>query len=284
MSRTVKLSIKARGESDSPTVDDLLDQVRDYFDILKGVEEAVAEDGSLAIEWRIIHASSNTPIALEAAAFAKNYAVNIDQRAEIVVRQTAYGLRQLQASGERPTNFTNRVIARAEKIFERITNGLEQTTVDFGPDLPVMDLTPTIARSAVANARRVLDPQHKPYREQGSVEGFVQSVERDGFGRPLLWLRHRLTGESIKCIVLGAAYAELETHQIRDIWKYRRAQVYGLLHYRGLGMLSQVEAISIRFLRDRIDLPTVDAIADENFTGGLSSEEYLDRLRDGRLS
>jgi hypothetical protein len=283
MNRVIKLSIKARGESDSPTVDDLLDQVRDYFDILKGVEEAVADDGSLAIEWRIIGASSNTPIALEAAAFAKNYAVNIDRRAEIVVRQTAYGLRQLQSSSERPTNFTNRVIAKAERMFERVTNGLEQTTVDFGPDLPPIDMTPTMARNAAANARRVLDPQNRPYREQGSIEGFAQRVERDGFGRPLLWLRHRLTGETIKCLVSGEAYAELETHQIRDVWRHRRVQVYGVLHYRSLGILSQIDAINVRFLRDRSDLPTVDDIVDENFTGGLGSEEYLERLRDGRL-
>ncbi len=283
MSRTIKLSIKARGESDSPTVDDLLDQVRDYFEILKGVEEAVTEDGSQAIEWRIIHASSNTPIALEAAAFAKNYAVNVDQRAEIVTRQTAFGLRQLQTSGERPTNFTNRVIARAEKMFERVTNGLEQTTVDFGPDLPVMDLTPVIAKNAAANARRVLNPQNKPYREQGSVEGFAQRIERDGYGRPLLWIRHRLTGESIKCLISGAALTEVETHQIRDVLRNRRVQVYGILHYRGLGLLTQIDAITVKFLRERRDLPGVDDIADENFTGGLSSEDYLERLRDGRL-
>jgi hypothetical protein len=57
-----------------------------------------------------------------------------------------------------------------------------------------------------------------------------------------------------------------------------------MLSYRGLGLLSQIDAISVRFLRNRADLPTVDDIADETFTGGLSSEEYLERLRDGSLS
>jgi len=50
MSKTIKLSIKARGESDAPRVDDFLDQVRDYFEILDGVEQAIAEDGANAIE------------------------------------------------------------------------------------------------------------------------------------------------------------------------------------------------------------------------------------------
>lgn len=39
MSRTIKLSIRARAYSDVPTVEDLLDQILDYFAILEGVEE-----------------------------------------------------------------------------------------------------------------------------------------------------------------------------------------------------------------------------------------------------
>lgn len=284
MARTIKLSIRARGESDSPTVEDLLDQVRDYFEILKGVEEALAEDGTQAIEWRIIHASSNSPIALEAAAFSRTYATSVEQRADIVARQTALGLRQLQHMGERPSYFTNRVLVRAEKLFDRVTNGLRQTTVDYGPDLPPMDLTPTIAKAAGDNTRQVLRPANQPYKEQGSIEGYAHSIERDGWGRPILYVRQRLTGETVKCIVTGEALAELETHQIRDVWRGRRVQVYGLLYYRALGQLQNVDAISVRFLRPRGELPDVTDIVDENFTGGLASEEYLARIRDGNLS
>lgn len=276
--------IKARGPSAAPTVDDLLDQIRDHFEILKGVEEAVADDGNQAIEWRIIKASTASPISIEAAAFPRDYGVNIDQRAEIVTRQVAFGLRQLQSSGDRPSYFTNKVLVRAEKLFERVTNGLEQTTIDYGHDLPVFDLTSVAARTAATNTRHILVPQNHPYKEQGSVEGYAQKIERDGWGRPLLWIQHRLTGESVKCLVSGSAIAELENRQVRDVWQNRRVQVYGILHYRGLGQLTQVDAISIRFLRQRRELPDVDDILDENFTGGLSSEEYLTRLRDGNVS
>jgi len=284
MARTIKLSIKARDESDSPTVDDLLDQVRDYFEILKGVEEAIAEDGSQAIEWRIVSATTNSAIALEAAAFAKDFAVDISQRAEIVARSASYGLRQLQTAGGRPSYFTNRVLLRAEKLFERVTNGLQQTTVDYGPDLPHLDLLPANAKAGAANARSILTPRNKPYKEQGSVEGFAQRIELDGRGRPLLWLRLRLTGESVKCFVSGAALTELETHQIRDIWRNRRVQVYGLLHYKSIGILSEIEATNVRFLRERKVLPDIDVIQDENYTGGLRSEDYLTRVRDGSVS
>jgi len=281
MSRRIKLSIRARGSTDSPTVEDLLAQLRDYFAILEGVEEAVAEDGRRAIEWRIVGASMNTPITFEAAAFPKDFAVNIDNRAEIVMRQTAIGLDALRRGGERPSYFTEKVLQRAEGMFERVTNGLAETMIDHGAELPALDITTTVAREAVANTRSVLTPKAAPYRELGSIEGNVQSIERDGFGRRIMHVRHRLTGDSIKCTVSGEAEKELESHQIKEIWRFRRVQVYGMLHYKGLGNLKEVEAIRVRFLKDRSELPTVDDILDHDFTSGMRSEDYLAKLRNG---
>lgn len=281
MSKTIKVSIAARGENDSPRVDDFLDQVRDYFDILDGVEQAIAEDGSNAIEWRIIGASTNSPIALEAQAYPTVFAVNIDRRVELVVRQTALGMQQLRVRRERPPYFTDKVLARAEKFFERVTNRLDTTIVDFGDDLPKLEITPRVAREAAANVRGVLAPPDKPYTELGSIEGTAKSIDRDGWGRLILYVHNRLTGEEVKCIVTGEAAEILGEHQIRDVWRSRRVQVYGTLHYRSLGKLQQVEAIRIRFLRDRSDLPGVDDILDPDFTGGLRTEDFLARQRNG---
>jgi hypothetical protein len=284
MSRTVKLSVKARGETDSPRVDDFLDQVRDYFEILDGVEQALADDGSNAIEWRIVSATTNSPIELEARPYPLNFAVNIDQRAERVIREAAFGMNQLRSRRERPTFFTDKVLARAEKLFERVMNGLETTVVDFGADLPKLEITASVAREAAANTRSILRPPERSYREQGSIEGTARTIDRDGRGHLILWIRNGLTGEDIKCLVTGDAEAEIGDHQIRDVWRNRRVQVYGLLHYKGPGRISQIDAIKVRFLRERSDLPGVDDIVDRNFTGGLLSEDYLADLRDGERS
>lgn len=284
MSRTIKLSVRARGEVDSPTVEDLLDQVRDYFEILKGVEQAVAEDGTNAIEWRVINATTNSPIAFEVKAFARDFAVNIDHRAEVVARQTAIGLAQLERTSDRPSYFTDDVLVRAERLFARVTNGLDKTVVDYGPDLPGMDVTPAIARQATANIKATLKPDSKPYEEIGSLEGYIDSIERDGWGKPIARIRLRLNGETIKCFVSGQALAALEDHQIRDVYRGRRVLAHGKLKYRGLGSLRDAEVFEIRFLRERGDLPDIEDIQDENFTGGLRTEDYLKRLRNGEPS
>lgn len=281
MTRKIKLSIRARGVTDSPTVEDLLAQLRDYFEILEGVEEAIAEDGRRAMEWRVINANKESPLTIEAAAFPKDFGVNIDRRAELVTQHTALGLDALSKTGERPSYFTDAVLLRAEKMFERVTNGLDETVIDYGVGLPRLDITPAVARVAASHARSAMTPKAAPYKELGSIEGHAQSIERDGFGRRILYVRYRLNGETIKCLVSGEAERELENHQIKDVWRYRRVQVYGMLHYRGVGVLREIEAIRVRFLRDSNELPTVNDIIDPNFTGGLRSEDYLARLRNG---
>jgi hypothetical protein len=97
-------------------------------------------------------------------------------------------------------------------------------------------------------------------------------------GRLILRIHVRLTGEEVKCFVSGEAEKELGERQIREVW---RGQVYGTLHYKGLRRLSNIQAIKVRFLRDRVELPVFEEIIDWDFTNGLRSEDYLARLRDG---
>ena len=63
-----------------------------------------------------------------------------------------------------------------------------------------------------------------------------------------------------------------------------RLQVTGLIFYKGPGPVDYIEADDVRFFRPRTELPQIDAIIDEDFTGGLRSEEYLERVRNGTLT
>jgi hypothetical protein len=284
MARKTKLSIMGRGETDSPSVDDFLNQVRDYYEILEGVERAIDKERTNAIVWRVVNATTNSPIAIELEAYPKEFAVDVSSRADVVVRHAARGLNQLREKRERPPYFDDKVLQRAERLFERITNGLDRTFIEFGSDLPTLDLTRKVARQAAENTRAVREPPEKPYEEWGSIEGTAQSIDRDARGNLILGVHHRLTGDSVKCVVSGEAAEVLADHKIRDVWRHRRLLVYGKLHYKGLGKLTQVEAIRVRFVRDRSELPDIDDIQDENFTDGMRSEEYLAKLRDGDIN
>jgi hypothetical protein len=285
MSDPIHLTIRGHdAATDAPTVEDLLAQIEDWTAILRGVEQAIAEDGASEIEWRVTGASMNSPLAFELTPFPRRHGTNIERRTRQLKEQVTAGLQLLRSKPERPSYFTDPVLEKAERFFRRVTNGLDLTAVDFGDNLPPVRITPAEASAAVANTVAVRKPKDKPYREIGSAEGVLQRVERDGHGRPVLFVKLRLDGEIVKCIAHGDAESEVEHHEIGDVWRGHRVRVFGTLYYKALGHITQIDCDAVQFLRPRHELPRPNDIIDENFTGGLRSEEYLERLRNGELS
>lgn len=283
--RPIRVGIRGRSEdADAPTVEDLLDQVGDYFAILRDVEKALADDGTSEIEWRVTNARKRNPLELEVTPFPRRHGVDIGNRERLVVEHANSGLAQLILRPERPAYFTDFALEKAERLFRRVTNGLGLMMIDSGEEtISPLEILPTQARSAAANVEKLRRPKDKPYREIGSLEGFLQRVERDGYGRSLLFVRLRLTGETVKCVARDAAQTAVGHHEIGEVWKNQRIRVFGIIHYKGLGRISHIESDSVQFLRGREELPGPDDIVDEKFTSGLRSEDYLERLRSGDL-
>ena len=67
--------------------------------------------------------------------------------------------------------------------------------------------------------------------------------------------------------------------KLGDVWAGARVRVFGLLHFRRLGIIEHVDATNVEIL-DTENLPSIDDIVDPTFTGGLTAEEFLRRLRD----
>ncbi|MFT8245768.1 hypothetical protein [Roseomonas sp. BN140053] len=280
--QTMKLTIAGKGEGDdAPLVEDLIGQLGDFLGLLREVEDAVAEPGEEnEIVWRVTGATRNSPLSIEITAFPKRHGMNIDQRERKVRAAAAHGLAEIKRAPARPDWFDDRALTKAGGIFGRVSNGLAATTIDFGNDLPPVVITSETARAAAANIVRIQKPVDRPYRELGSVEGYFEGFERDGFGRLVLRLRARLTNETAKCILQGQAAAAFEERSVGEvIERGRRLVVSGTLHHRGPGRLYQVDADRLQLLRNS-GLPDVADITDPGFTGGLRSEDFLAGMRD----
>jgi hypothetical protein len=281
--RPLRFTVKSSSpETDAPTVDDLLGQLRDMVDLLREIDRAVAPDGKDAIEWRVVDAHRNSPLSFVVAPFSKHHGMNIIHRDRIVRETASAGLMALRVGGDRPAYFSDRALRKAESLFQRVTNGLSDTVVEFDETLPSFQFDAASARSAKETIARIQTPEDRPYREVGSIEGFFQAAERDGLGRALIQIKVRLTGEVVKCFVRGAAEMKVEARRIGDLWKRNtRIIVIGEIAYRGLGRIAQVDASDIKFMPDDSELPTVQDIIDLDFTGGLTSEQFLEERRNG---
>jgi len=266
--------------TDAPTVDDLLGQVQDFVEMLRGVEDAVTDDGKVLV-WRVTDVTMNSPISIEVTPFSPNPAIFADSRAVVVQDAVRKGFSALAAGELRPAYFTDDVLPSAQRIYGRILNGLAETTIDFESDeeTPPVEISREIAR-VVTTAAAAARPIHIPYRELGSIEGFISTAERDGYGRGVLRFRSRLDGAIVKAVATGEAFQQLEKFRLGEVWDGVRVRVYGVLRYRDFGDLESVDATGIEVL-DQAHLPSAADIIDPDFTGGRRTEDYLEAMRNG---
>jgi len=220
LAKPIRLTIKGSDASgtDAPTVEDLLGQVHDFVEMLRGVEDAVTDDGQVLV-WRVTDVTMNSPISIEVTPFSPNPAIFADSRAVTVQNAVRNGFSALAAGEIRPPYFTDKVLPSAQRIYSRVLNGLVETTIDFetdddAPPVQISRETARIVTTAAAAAR----PIRVPYREQGSIEGFISNAERDGHGRGVLRFRSRLDGSIVKAVATGEAFRQLEKFRLGEVW------------------------------------------------------------------
>ena len=109
----------------------------------------------------------------------------------MLCRYTSLGFHQLADRGERPSYFSDAVITKAERVYARVTNGLAETTVDFGEytTAEAINISKQSATTSVRNISVFKSTPQVPYKELGSTEGFITKVEKDGYGRAIVWIR-----------------------------------------------------------------------------------------------
>lgn len=287
MTNPIRITIKGNdaGYDDAPTVDDLLSQIQDFVALLSGVEEAIATsgkaEGKAQLVWRVTDVTKNSPITFEVTPYPETFGQNVEYRADQVAVAAAKGLSQISEGTDRPDYFTDKVIDKAERINQRVTNGLEDTKIDFCgyDDTPEFSLTREIAVRSIENIDLIRSPGPNKYRELGSIEGFIARIEIDGYGRPLIWLRSRLDRQFFKCISGEHSLDRIGHYEVSKVLKGMRVRVHGLVHYKGLQQIDKIEVDNVHVYPLDSELPTSADILAPNFTDGVESSDFLEVLR-----
>lgn len=280
MAKPVRVTITGPTDPrvDAPSVDDLIGQVRDFIGVLRDVERAAEASGTNELVWRVTDAAMNSPISFEFTPTGAGPAAAVAARAERVERITVDGLKALRRGEPRPQYFTDDAIAKARKLHARVLNGLSDTVIAVEDEPEPVVIDRPAARDFERTMERARALASIPYREFGSVEGFVTKPELDGFQRAILRFKARLGGAEIKAYASGNAFRQVEALTLHDVWEGVRVRVYGNISYKSLGQIEHINATGIEVL-DALDLPGIDDIVDPGFTGGLSTEAFLRELR-----
>lgn len=263
------------------SVQDAMRQVLDFFDLLTPEDQARP-----GLVWNLAFASTNSPLKVIGEAASLDPSVDVSVIAKTQRQVVAEQLRAL-ASGRRPARtISKRKRDTYRRIFSRNTNGIGQTDAILGNSIVPILITPAVAVTgigALAEEREIdaLVLEDRSREEIGSIEGQLLDVGTD-YNQPAILIRERKTGSEIWCRVDASVKHKIsEEARFEDVWDRRRVIVRGRISFDSAGAVTRVRATSVVTIETR--QMTVHDIKDTNFTGGLSVNDYLDRLREGEI-
>lgn len=280
--KMTKVSITVEPSAEHPNVLDVKDamqQVLDFFELIS------ADEDKARYVWNLTFAGTNSPFRADAEAVSLDPTVNISAIAQSRVQEAAAFLDEV-SHGKRPTRtLSKRRYDAARKLMRRNTNGVGRTIAKFDRRPTPFTVTPTIAARALAAIEQAdtepfdLLPAKRNRMEIGSVEGTLIDVGTD-YNQPAIHIKERRSGKTITCRVDQALMDGIsQSADFVDVWEHRRVIVRGKIFYDTSGDVVRVHARSIRRVNPR-DMTFRD-IEDKDFTEGLDTVEYVDRLREG---
>jgi hypothetical protein len=276
MSEQIEIIIKPNElSSDMLTIDDAMRQILDYFTLLKASSKT--EDSN--IEWRLVSASTNSPLTIRAEPFSKDMSVVADYFAAQQVEDTNKAFDCVVNNKPLPFWVQQSEINVIQSFLKRNVNGIAETKIASSSANDNISITNQDAREGLYNLEKIeLETKHqiidKSYIEYGSIEGIIASVETC-YNKPCLRVRSRFYKKEILCQIGEEAISVGEEHSISDAWKETFIIVTGKLLYNRNGELDKVIASNFeKITHKNIDIQQVAM----NNLNGLSPVEYLNEL------
>lgn len=279
-----KITVKIRASGAHPdvlTVQDAMRQVLDIFELVSS-----GPNGAQGVEWKLAHATTNSPLEITGEAVSFEPAVDISVVARVQKNSTMEGLKAVEQGHIPPPEvWGEKRIEIAKKIYQRNLNGIGATVVDFEIGTPI-NITPAFADRAIKTLDRtratneLYDLPHAR-TEIGSIDGTFGNLDSYR-NHPAIAVNDRRTKRTVWCLLSEKLQAEFAAKaDYEDFWKHSRVVVTGKIRYDENGKIVLLEATDVRKVESR--RVSLKQIRDPDFTSGLSVADYLNRLREGTL-
>lgn len=278
MAEKVKIKIQpSGGSSDSLTVDDAMQQVLDFIDMLRAAD---LSEESEKIVWRLESAQTNSPLEVTAFATGSDPDVPVGYQARQTAERLSVAIEALAKSGPVPDWMNGTPSNVAERFFKRNMNGIGRTDITIGDDAPTTIVHSTAKIAVLSIERSRIEEQLQTVdwtrSEFGAVEGEMLSTT-SLYTKPVIVIKERLSSEKINCF-LSPDLAETvgPTHSWNETWDHRRVSISGELYYDSDGKLKKIDATDLREivsnpvnLKEIRKLRLVDTDPTDDFRGRL---------------
>lgn len=271
----------SRHTGSAPTIDDLLDQIRDFVYILHTVESGCLRRKKL--RWLVTNASKQSPFTLELTPESTVDGLKVEGRVSRIAAIVGSTFNDFVHTGRRSNKISEPVVERIEKIVDRTTNGLATFQVDFSEYQKDCNIyvDKRKARGYEKIGELEQDWYGAPRWEKGSMEGYTKGVTTDRRGTAVLKLQSRLKGNIVNCVDSDGGLEKIGGVKVREILDGMRIRVDGLLHYTNLDDIDRIKVERVAIFPPNSDLPDLEFLPPTNITNGIDAVEYLRKLRDG---
>jgi hypothetical protein len=183
-----------------------------------------------------------------------------------VARHFVEGLRQIEQLGTSPPYLSEQGMVRAARLVKLIGR-------EGAAGLAVTDLSETAELSAKAavNIDQLLRTRR---RAIGSVRGKIETVSIHRGQKFIIYLSR--THKAVTCRISDPQLLK-EAAKVMG----RRVLASGTVHYNAKNEPMRVDVEQLRVFREENELPGISELAgsDPDFTGGLSTKEYIREMR-----
>jgi nucleotide-binding universal stress UspA family protein len=250
------------------SIDALKEALENALDLLRNVGQEFAPAGTV-VRWEVVAASLRSPLSMTFAPRSQGTGKLSRAVGKRIVAACVHGLGQLEKKPVLPPHFNEEALLAVQRLVKVALKENAKITVASNGTVGV---TPT-ARTT-ENIKKVVE-KARLYVDYGTIEGRLEEISIHGPTRFAVW--DELTDARTDCLIgddrLGEA---MELLRMR-----KRVAVSGRIHYRNQ-QPKTVEVEEIRTLRGMDDILKLEDIPPMDITGGLSSEEYIRRMRDAQ--
>lgn len=259
------LRFEVKGQLGSITLRGFLTAVESALRILGDYDAAISGKVGGTLDWIITDVSTGS---LRIATQSRSRLEDKNYGPEVAARFID-GWASIERQGITPAFLSEQGMKRAKQLTKLI--GREgMTGFVAASQTESVEITP----QASANIEQLLKVRHCSI---GSVEGKMETVSVHGQSRFIIY--HSRTGKAVTCRVARDKLTSMISTEMLG----RRVVASGTVCSNVKGEPLRVDADSIKLLRHKEELPSTSALSgmDPNFTGDLSTEEYVRSLRSG---
>jgi len=259
------LKFEVKGQLGSITLRGFLTAVESALRMLGDYDAAISGKADGTLDWIITDVSTGS---LKIATQSRSRLEDKNYGPEVAARFID-GWSSIERQGITPAYLSELGMKRARQLTRLI--GREGMT---GFVAASSSKAVEITSQASANIDQLLKVRHCSI---GSVEGKLETISIHGKSRFIIY--HSRTGKAVTCRVgRDRPAAMIDTEMLG-----RRVVASGTVCSNIKGEPLRVDADNIKVLRHKEELPPTSALSgiDPNFTGDLSTEEYIRSLRSG---